>query len=947
MRHQLSWLCVAALLALAQAWAGVTGKITGTVKDGRGQPLPGVNVVVAGQSRGAATDMDGEYAILNVAPGTYSLLFSSVGYAALQVDQVGVSVDLTTRQDATLQESMVQGETVTIVAERALVQVDQTYSASYVDANQLKSMPVTELSQVVSLQAGVVDGHFRGGRSGEVLYLVDGIPVTDAYDGSRGVDVQVSMVQELQVLSGTFNAEYGQAMSGVVNTVTKDAGDAPELTVSGWLGDYVSGHDTQFHNIDEVDPLNLSNLELGFSSPTPLPWLSVNGSLRYSDNNGWLQGQRLFSPQESIGAWEVDGTPYRFFRADEVMGFSQMELFGERFFLIDAASDSAFTATVQAGHFPMEDAEDSLAVLRVLDWADERSRALYESASGDGESVPMDVEVKRSAQLKLRADLGPGSVLRALLLAGDRDYKEYSHSRRYTPDGRLRRTSRNQLVSLKWDKVLTPEMFMDLALSHSLNTYRHRLYEDIMDPRYRSDEWFPAESGFYFYSFDGIDPYDPNTDDDLYVGFAQMGGTENEHFERRTDTWSLKGNISRQWGKRHLWKSGFDLRNHRLLYDQRSVSFNGDQIVAPLGANDNYYVRYPWEASAYLQDKIEFSDVTVNAGVRLDVFDVNHDLPADLREPGNATLGREDVGAKWQLSPRLAIAYVVSESGVLHFSYGHFFQRPAFDVLYQNPDFELTGLNTVVGNPDLDVEKTVQYEIGLQQQLGEDVAAELSFYSRDIRDLVSTDLQIETVNVDKYYMYTNRDFGNIKGFVLSLDKRYRGGFHAGLDYTFQVAEANASSADAARNAVEAGKEVNKYLIPLNWDRRHTLNGYLSVDRGGIWGLSLLGSYGSGLPYTPTPKSEDLVVGLLENSGRKPVYVNFDLSGYWNLLKKPDLQVNFQVKNLLDRLNENNVFARTGRAGYDIDWQDTQADLAVDPGNYSRPREVIVGFRLSL
>jgi hypothetical protein len=224
---------------------------------------------------------------------------------------------------------------------------------------------------------------------------------------------------------------------------------------------------------------------------------------------------------------------------------------------------------------------------------------------------------------------------------------------------------------------------------------------------------------------------------------------------------------------------------------------------------------------------------------------------------------------------------------------------------------------------------------------------ELSFYSRDIRDLVSTDLQIETVNVDKYYMYTNRDFGNIKGFVLSLDKRYQGGFSAGLDYTFQVAEANASSADAARNAVAAGKEVNKYLIPLNWDRRHTLNGYVSLDRNSLWGLSLLGTYGSGLPYTPTPKSEDLVVGLLENSGRKPAYVSFDISGYWNVLKQPEVQLNFQVKNLLDRLNENNVFARTGRAGYDIDWQDTQSELVVDPGNYSRPREVILGFRLSM
>jgi len=945
---RLGFLLAACALVWLNAWAGVTGKIAGTVRDVKGQPVPFANVVLVGQPKGAATDMEGDYIILNVAPGSYSLKFTCVGYAGLQVDKVLVSVDLTTRRDAVLKEGALAGEEMTIVAERALVQVDQTYSASYVDANQLKAMPVTELSQVVSLQAGVVDGHFRGGRSGEVLYLVDGIPVTDVYDGSKGVDVQVSMVQELQVLSGTFNAEYGQAMSGVVNTITRDAGEKPSFNVSGYLGDHLSNHTDEFLNIDEVDPLQISNLELGFASPTPLPWLSLNGSLRYTDNNGWLQGQRLFAPGEKIGAWEQNGVSYRFFNADQVLGFSQGEMFGEEwFYLVDQEAVNEWNDLLAAGSWPMEDAADSSAVLGFFHRADERSRDLFERSSGDRsgrQAVDMDTEVRRAAQLKVRAELGAGSVLRAMWLANDRNYRDYSHAWRYTPDARLFRYSRSQLSSLKWDKVLGENAFMDLSLSHSLNQYHHQLYGSVMDGRYVSDEWLPAESGFYYYPFYEVNPTDPVDGENQYIGFAQMGGTENEHFSRRTDTWDLKGNGTRQWGKRHLWKTGFETRLHRLAFDQQSASFNGGEIVAPQGANDNHYVRRPWEAAVYLQDKIEFSDVTVNAGLRLDVFDANASLPVDLRDPANSPT--REVDAKWQLSPRLAIAYVVSESGVLHFSYGHFFQRPAFDVLYQNPDFELTGLNTIVGNPDLDVERTVQYEIGMQQQLGEDVALDVSFYSRDIRDLVSTDLQIETVNVDKYYMYTNRDFGTVKGFVLSLDKRYQGGFSAGLDYTFQVAEANASSADAARNAIEGGKEVNKYLIPLNWDRRHTINGNLSLDRG-AWGLSLLGSYGSGLPYTPTPQSDDLVVGLLENSGRKPAYVNFDMSGYWNVLKKPEVQLNFQVKNLLDRLNENNVFARTGRAGYDIDWQDVQSELVVDPGNWSRPREVIVGFRVSM
>jgi hypothetical protein len=938
------------LAALQVAWGGVTGKIVGRVTDEAGEPLPGVNVTVPGQPFGAASDLEGEYQILHLPPGLYEVQFSSLGFSTLVVEGVSVSVDLSTRQDAQMESSAIAGETITIVAERPLVQADRTYSASYVDSRTLQTLPVTELSQVVEIQAGVVDGHFRGGRSGEVLYLVDGIPVTDVYDGSRGVDVQVSMVQELQVLSGTFNAEHGQAMSGVVNTVTRDAGESLSLSLSGWIGDYISDHDEQFPNIGAVDAMALSNIELGFSSPTPFDWLSVNGSLRYSDNKGWRDAQRLFSPQEQVGAFVFDGTEVRVFNAAELLGWVDAELGGERrLFFIDSFTDSLWTTDVLLqGHWPMEDAADSAAVFDWIERGEARSAELFERSSldsGKAEWVTMDTEIRRAAQLKLRAQLGPGSVLRLMLLGNDRDYREASHSYRFTPDGRLFRYSRSQLTSLKWDAAIDRETAFDISVSHSLNSYRHRLYDDIRDPRYVSDEWNAAESGFYYYRLGGVDPLNPAGPEDLYIGFAQMGGTENEHFQRRTDSWNLKTNLTRQWGKRHLWKAGLDLRLHRLYYNRQVVSFNGFEIVDPEGANNDVYTRHPWEGAAYIQDKIEFSDVTVNAGLRLDVFNSNATLPADLRRPNEGPT--VDAGTKIQLSPRLAIAYLVTESGVLHFSYGHFFQRPSFEVLYRNPDFEITGPYTIVGNPDLNVERTVQYEIGLQQALSEDISMDLSFYARDIRDLVSTDRQIETATVDKYFIFTNRDFGTVKGLVLSLDKRYDAGFNAGLDYTFQVARANASSAEAARSAAEAGNEVNKYLIPLNWDRRHTINGHLAYDHKGRWGLSLLGTYGSGLPYTPVPRSDELVVGLLENSGRKPVYINFDLSGHWNLLAQPQLAISFQVRNLFDRLNENNVFARTGRAGYDIDWQDTQSELVVDPGNWSRPREVIVGFRLSI
>ena len=98
----------------------------------------------------------------------------------------------------------------------------------------------------------LVDGHFRGGRSNEVKYLIDGVPVNDVYSGQSSLSAEINSIEEIQVITGTFNAEYGDALSGVVNQVTKIAGDKLDGNISVYSGDYVSSHDDIFTNIDHV-----------------------------------------------------------------------------------------------------------------------------------------------------------------------------------------------------------------------------------------------------------------------------------------------------------------------------------------------------------------------------------------------------------------------------------------------------------------------------------------------------------------------------------------------------------------------------------------------------------------------------------------------------------------------------------------------------------------------
>ena len=163
--------------------------------------------------------------IINVPPGTYQVKAMMMGYQPRRVENVRVSIDLTTTINIELNSSVLDlGEEVTVVAEREIIKKDMTSSLAAVSADEIKTMPVQEIADVLELQAGLVRDavggiHVRGGRSGEVAYWVDGIAATDMYSGNMGIEVENSSVQELQVIRGTFNAEYGQAMSGIVNNM--------------------------------------------------------------------------------------------------------------------------------------------------------------------------------------------------------------------------------------------------------------------------------------------------------------------------------------------------------------------------------------------------------------------------------------------------------------------------------------------------------------------------------------------------------------------------------------------------------------------------------------------------------------------------------------------------------------------------------------------------------
>ncbi|MDQ7066327.1 MAG: TonB-dependent receptor [candidate division KSB1 bacterium] len=897
MRYMLAkplWLIVAGMLSLTSAFAGTTGKIAGRVVDAKtGEPLPGVNVFIEGTTLGAATNVEGYYSILRVPPGVYTVRARMIGYTEQAYTQVRVSIDKTTRLDFRLQETVLElGEAVEVVATRPLVQKDLTSTQATVSSDVIEALPVETFSEVVNLQAGVVNGHFRGGRIGEVAYLIDGIPVNDVYSGDYAVQVENSSIQELEVISGTFNAEYGQAMSGVVNIVTKEGGETYSGKIETYFGDYLSKHTDIFWGIDKLNPV--TNLELTLSGPVPLAKKKITffANTRYYDNEGYIYGKDVFRPQDQSD-----------FTKDRPENWT-VESHGQR--------------------YPF-------------------SEALARQLIDNADVKPMNSNARFTAQLKLSFRVTASDKFTLETLVQRSRWRQYDHRFRLNPDGdyRYRRNALNNIFT--YTRVLSPNSFLTLKGAFFDTRFKQFVYEDAYDPRYVSSRRLQDTGANAFLS----------------------GGQQMWHFKRSTRTAILKAEFTSQVTRIHQVKAGLEYRKHRLwLHEYEVVPELPNRIPPITSYNNNDYLHRPVEFSAYVQDKIELDYMVVNAGLRFDYFNPDGGVPVDFRAPDESEKVRAEPST--QVSPRLGIAYPITDRGVIHVSYGHFFQIPNFRYLYTNPEFDIFPLQSTpspppqsllntVGNAALKPQKTIMYEIGLQQQLTDNLGLYVTVFNKDIRNLLGTEVRT-TLQGIRYGRYINRDYGNVRGFTVALEHRMVQNFGATLDYTFQIAKGNASDPNTAflDQQADPPKQTEKQLVPLDWDRRHQLNLTVTLGNKQVGQVSIIARLGTGLPYTPTFQNVQTAV---ENSGRRPTVHNVDLYAYKTLvIGKHKITGFLRVFNVFDRLNELEVFTDTGRASYTLAPLYTGGlrprglnplDMYFKrPDFFSPPRQVQIGFSYS-
>jgi len=962
-------------------FAGTTGKIAGQVLDAAsGEPLFGANVIIEGTTLGGTTDMNGEYYIINISPGTYKVKFLYIGYQGVLKTDVRVSVDLTTRLDAKMQVQVVQSDEVIVVtAERSAVQKDLTSSEITISAKTIEALPIRSVTDMVSLQAGVVKDasgelHIRGGRTTEISYMIDGVQVLDPTNRRSGISIDDQAIEELKTITGTFNAEYGQALSGVINIVTKRGSDQFKINLTGYFGDYLSYDEDTYFVMDNSEWANaaaraLSNkgrfVYYDFSQYSGTyseifkekPYLTRKS---YLDNFNPLQSQDLqLNISGPIPFTRKKVTYFASARYNYAPGYA----YGKRYFMPWGYQSPV---SDQQHVFKMPDNE-----LVELNW--------YRGIS---------------TQSKIFFDITNAINLSyGLYYNNDRSYGSAGYDYKYIPDAGTNYFTDSQTHILSFKHVLSQSTFYDFKGSYYFKDYKGYLYEDPYDYRYMPVNTSDFEQYvFGQYTQDNISLL-TNSNDFRYYGNPV------DHSASQVKYYSFNFDLTSQLTKRHLAKLGLSARLHDLKNNWFQLQFS-DEDYRPIVPSENspFHVKYshtPKEFAAYIQDKIEFQELIINIGLRYDYFNPSGKILADPMDPQiydpvkmnhiyknydpnlpdsllveytvneRRAFWYKDARPSSQLSPRFGLSFPITDKGVIHFSYGHFFQNPEFQYLYANPNFwiEGAGATNLVGNANLKAERTIMYELGLQQELMSGLYLHVTGFYRDIRDWISTGKPIDTYSGVTYYTYVNKDHAEAKGLTVSGTFRHNA-FNMNVDYTYMTAKGTSSNPQDAYYDALGDREPRRELINLAWDRTHSLNTILSyVSKG--WLATLIGTVNSGLPYTPTfargeVSGSGTFVGLRENSERQPTTYNVDLrfSKFFEF-KSFRTELFLNIQNLFDTRNANWVFSDTGQPDYTLNGVnqiDRPGDPDVEisnvdeyftrPGNFAAPRFIQVGFRLS-
>ncbi len=886
-------------------FAQETGTIKGKVTDkSTGEALIGANVFIKGTTKGAATDINGNYEIKNIRKGTYDIDITYIGYKRTVLTGIKVREGQTVKLNIQLEPTVLTiDQEVVIIGEKPLVDIEQSKTESRIGSEKIEAAPVRQLSQLLNTQAGVINSpsglRIRGGRTYETGFYIDGVSAKDPLAGTGlGLDIGTNSIQELEINTGTVDVEFGNSTSGTINTRTKSGGDKTEMNLLykrdnfGFNRDWSSCFNQQVLEFNLGGPIKKLKKYL----PGKEPSLKYYTSLRIN-----LSDEFIKNPADQLYSSILNSTFWSPNQDNRWSGFFKLN------YDLDPKKRLVFS------------------YLKSL-------------------NINQDVNM-------LRVTGNDVSFLPG-----------YQFEFHLNPDNANTFTHESNLQTLTW--YHTPNQKFSYKIQVS------RLYVHL-----RADAngrpWRPEEVNQEFQAYSIVEfPVEYFNPDDEVVfvysapGFYNNGGIASLWHDHLVQEYTLKynGYLYSKDSKNKL-TFGTEVKYQELQW----IDITKPWIGAPMQLSDGTYSQsfrlgeisdiwrvQPVTGAFFVSNRYKFLGLIAELGGRLEYWFPGKFVDRAIQNPEapirdeirqsylDKTYSLGERHFKMRFLPKVSASFPVRENQVLYFNYGHSTVLPHPSYIYTglNPQFADRSTLSFVGNPDLDPEVDISYEIGLRSQISSNDALNISAFWKDKYDFItSASVQIKDITGTDVTrtIRINSDYARIRGIELAYIKRIKSWFKGQLSVGYMTATGqSASASETLKDILNRGNREDTREFPLPWDRpwdikfnllllqpfNHTLFGWHGWNH---FKLYLESNYRSGKRYTPY-----LLTGYEPFSGR-PIYeyntdpnarysklgtpwfwTDLNLTKAW-IFKRVYLEVSLEITNLFNNKNAAIINPVTGRA----------------------------------
>lgn len=925
-------------IVAATGIAQETGTLKGTVKDETtGETLIGATVQIVGTYKGTACDINGNYTITGIKPGDYSVKISFLGFTDKVFNGIRIEAGKTKTLNAELSSRAQSIKEVVIVGEKNLVNLESAASEIKINQEDIQEMNVRNVQDVVAMQAGVSktpDGlQIRGGRVYETQYIVDGINAQDPLAGTGfGVNVSSGSIGDIQLITGGAGAEYGDGSSGVINTSIREGSGKYEVS-GNWQTD------------------NFAGLYNG-----PMQWRTDIGEFSFAGPVPFTNKKVTFFNNFSVNL-----------------------------------TDQYFGPTANQLHSSLFPNNDSLWAPRYDNKYSHTFKLSYQIKPGTKLTVTNQHSLAINQNTRSLQIVGFDAILRP----------GFQFERSLNLDNATTYTHHSNLTAINLNHFINNNLNLNISLGRLFTNLR----ADANGRPFRDsnlDQIYDEES----IVTDPVELFNPG-DSVIYVlpgpGLVNNGGISSLWHDHYAEEYTIKTKFSYYpKNKVHRFSFGEEIR----LTEYQWIDVTRPWVGAPIdlsdgettpnisiGSSNDIWKVNPVQGGIFAQDVITYKGIQATIGLRWNFWmpgefadnAVNDSLSPvvdQVREDYmNETFGLFGRRVKSRLLPKVNVSFPVTENNVLYFNYGHSMRLPHPRFVYAglDPEFQDRSFLSFLGNPNLNPEVNVSYELGVKSQITKDIALTVSAFNNNRFDyIVSRRVIVEdqTGRPVSKRMYINQDYAKIIGLELGVYNRIGRLFKTFFNVTYQVARGKSNSAREAGLQIEQSGRVplstEQFLaFDRPWDIKlgATFNADSTVRLGRVnfknFMVFVSATYKSGFRYTPQqlegfndlgrPLYISLDEEFLAENATPWFWVDVKLSRTFPINNGRGITLSLEVKNLTNHLNAQIINPVTGRAfqeGDDVpnSWRDPRfigpeerGTPPDDPARYLQPRQILGGL----